>query len=179
MKPTINGFLIVEGTNDKSYLSSLFDVEIITTNGFDINSKEIDYIKSLAEVMTPIILTDSDQAGKTIRNRLNDIVNNAVNVEVDINQCNKNNKHGVAECSKEELVKVLKPYVIDKNNKADYYNSNKLINLGIDNKEIRDVVAHHFKLGKCNSKQLAHRLSLLKIQEFDIVNLIKEYKSGN
>lgn len=179
MKQCINGFLVVEGTNDKAYLSSLFDCEIVCTNGYDFNSDELPYIIELSKVLQPIILTDSDSAGKEIRNKLNQIITNAINIEVDISKCNKHKKHGVAECEKEELISVLKPYLMIKQTKENYYDTSLIMKLGIDHKDIRDYCSKSFHLGKCNSKQLARRLSLLNIKESDIVNIVKEYKSGN
>ena len=174
MKQQIDGFLIVEGTNDKSYLNSLFDVEIVITNGFDVHSEELSYIKELSKILKPIILVDSDESGKQIRNKLNHLLPNAINIEADINKCNKHNKHGVAECEREEIIRILKPYFSQKESTKNTYNAAKLISFGVNTKERRDLIAKHFNLGKCNTKQLVHRLSLLNIKEEDILKVVKE-----
>lgn len=174
MKQYINGFLIVEGTNDKSYISSFFDAEIICTNGFDVESEELAYVLELSKKMQPIILVDSDESGKQIRKKLNNLIPNAINVEVDINKCNKNRKHGVAECEKEELFRCLETFTIDAPKKVDKYSPYNLIELGIYSIHHRDVLCSRFHLGKCNAKQLAHRLSLLEIKKEDILKVLKE-----
>lgn len=62
--------IIVEGNYDKIKLSSLFDANIITTDGFGIykDKETIALIKRLADLNGVIILTDSDSAGFRIRN---------------------------------------------------------------------------------------------------------------
>lgn len=178
MKYILNGFLIVEGKGDKAYLSSFIDGEIILTNGYDLSS-DLPYIKELSKKYTPIILTDSDQAGKDIRNKLNSFIPNAQNIEVDIKKCNKNNKHGVAECEKDEIINKLKDYFV-----SDYQNINKLnqidlIKCGIIDKDTREYVSYKFNLGKCNNKTLTHRLSMLGISKDDILMVMEEYQNGN
>ncbi|MBQ2696047.1 MAG: DUF4093 domain-containing protein [Clostridia bacterium] len=62
--------IIVEGKYDKIRLSSLFDANIIQTDGFMIfkNKEMIELLKRLADETGIIILTDSDSAGFKIRN---------------------------------------------------------------------------------------------------------------
>lgn len=68
--------IIVEGTYDKIKLSSIFDANIVTTDGFDIfkNTEKQEYIKKLAKNGGIIVLTDSDRAGFLIRNFIKNIV---------------------------------------------------------------------------------------------------------
>ena len=68
--------IIVEGTYDKIKLSSIFDANIVTTDGFDIfsNKEKQEYIKKLAKNGGIIVLTDSDRAGFLIRNFIKNIV---------------------------------------------------------------------------------------------------------
>ena len=64
--------VIVEGKYDKIKLSSIIDAPIIVTNGFSIfNDKEkLRYIKEVAKKRGIVIMTDSDNAGFMIRNRI-------------------------------------------------------------------------------------------------------------
>lgn len=173
MKYIIDGFLIVEGKDDKSYLSSFIDAEIFITNGFDIYSDDFPYLISLSKKYTPIILTDSDDAGKIIRKKLSDLLPDSKNAEVNILKCNKNHKHGVAECEKEEIINKLKPYSVSNKEKHFEYSLRDLINFGIKDKTTRELVCFKLGLGKCNTKQLAHRLSVLEIPKDDIINVLK------
>lgn len=64
--------VIVEGRYDKAKLASLIDAVIVTTNGFTIykDKEKCAYIRSLARERGIVILTDSDAAGRQIRNFL-------------------------------------------------------------------------------------------------------------
>ena len=100
MKKYLKFPLIVEGKEDASYLSNYIASEIIVTNGYELDSSLISYLKD-KEV---IVMTDPDEAGKQIRNRLNGMLNKVHNVEVDISKCIRGKKNGVAECQIDEIL---------------------------------------------------------------------------
>jgi len=62
--------ILVEGKYDKIKLSSLVDALIIETNGFSVykDDEKRSYIRTLAAERGLVILTDSDNAGRQIRN---------------------------------------------------------------------------------------------------------------
>lgn len=66
----INEAVIVEGRYDKLKLSNLIDALIIETNGFQIfkDKEKIKFIRRLANERGIIIITDSDNSGRQIRN---------------------------------------------------------------------------------------------------------------
>lgn len=68
--------VIVEGKYDKIRLSSLIDALIIPTGGFSIfqNKDKRNWIRKLAKEKGIVILTDSDRAGRKIRNYIQSIV---------------------------------------------------------------------------------------------------------
>ncbi len=68
--------VIVEGKYDKIKLSAVIKAQIITTDGFGIFSKEEKklLIRRLAAENGVIVLTDSDGAGRIIRNHLKNIL---------------------------------------------------------------------------------------------------------
>lgn len=75
-KPRIDHVIIVEGKYDKIKLDSLFDADIVTTDGFGIfsdNEKQA-YIKKLAESRKILTATDSDGAGLVIRGFLSGLI---------------------------------------------------------------------------------------------------------
>lgn len=174
MKKIINDVLVVEGSNDASYISSLVEALIVTTNGYEIPDKEIDFLKHLPKGKKVLILTDSDKAGGEIRQRLNDKLDNLENIYVDINQCNKNNKHGVAECDKNELLKVLKPY-INEGVTQNRLTTNDLVKIGVNTKDKRDYLAKELHLGNCNNKTLLKRINYLGISLQKVNEIYKKY----
>lgn len=175
MKYCFDGVIVVEGNNDVSFLSSFIDSVFVITNGYEISSDELDFLKNINNKV--IILTDSDEAGRKIREKLNNELINTINVEVDATKCNKNNKHGVAECEKEEVVRCLKPHFCG-NSYTINYSLADLNRLGIDNKEKRNYLAEQFHLGKCNNKTLLKRLSFKQINIDDIEKVMEGY-NGN
>ncbi len=68
--------ILVEGKYDKIKLSSVLDALIIETNGFSVykDSEKRNYIKRLAAERGLLILTDSDNAGRQIRNYITSFV---------------------------------------------------------------------------------------------------------
>lgn len=68
--------VIVEGKYDKIRLSSVFEGQILTTDGFGIfNKKEkLALIRKLSENSKLIVLTDSDGAGKLIRSHISSAI---------------------------------------------------------------------------------------------------------
>lgn len=155
MKIYLDGILVVEGKEDASYLSNYISSEIVTINGFEIPKTTISYLKD----KRVIVLTDPDEAGLSIRKKLNALLPDAENVEIDINCCNKGIKKGVAECDIQELLTKLNPFSIqEKKTKSDISISD-LYNLGLmNNKDLRTKVCQKLNMGKCNSKTFYKRL---------------------
>lgn len=174
MKATINDVLVVEGKADASRISTYVDTLIVTTNGYDIPEEELDFLNHLPNGKRILILTDSDSAGQEIRKRLNKLLNHYENITVDISKCNKNNKHGVAECEKEELLKVLQPYFGEPTSQEPI-TSSALIYLGIDTKDKREYIARELHLGTCNNKTFLKRMNYLQIKPQTLTQLIKQY----
>ncbi|MCL2087001.1 MAG: DUF4093 domain-containing protein [Oscillospiraceae bacterium] len=75
-KLKVRGAVVVEGKYDKIKLSSIIDGVIITTDGFGIyNDKEkLELIRAYSNKDGVTILTDSDNAGRQIRNYLKQAV---------------------------------------------------------------------------------------------------------
>ena len=175
MKYCFDGVIVVEGTGDVSFLSSFIDSLYVITNGYEINKKEIDFLNHVPSSKTIIVLTDSDEAGKKIRETLNQRLNNPTNIEVDINKCNKNNKHGVAECDKEEVINVLKEHLSSNVDVNQIWTCSIINKLGINNKAIRDYICDKFHLGICNNKTMIKRMNFLNIKIEDVKGEIDRY----
>ena len=173
MKRKIDGILVVEGHGDEAYLSSFIDAVFVVTNGHSINEKDVKFLKSVSGKTNIIILTDSDDAGDAIRARLNEQINDAVNIKVDPRFCNKNNKHGVAECNKEHILELLNTYFSREKSKSDELTCSVVYELGIIDKETRNKVCDKLELGNCNCKQMIKRMNLKKIQVSDIKEVLR------
>ena len=166
----LDGILVVEGKEDASYLSNYIASEIVVTNGFDIPNSLIDYLKG----KRVIVMTDPDESGKKIRNKLNSTLSNVINVEVDINKCNRNVKNGVAECEIDEILTKLKPYETHNKTTESDIRISDLYNIGLLNdKSLRDQVCEKLKIGKCNGKTLYKRLLNNNVKLEQLYEIIK------
>ena len=175
MKHYIDGVIVVEGTSDSAFLSSFIDCLFVETNGYDLPKEEVDFLNHIPSNKKVVVLTDSDGAGKQIRKRLNEKLGTAIDACVDIDHCNKNNKHGVAECDKEEIVNVLKEHFINKPNKIDYINISDLQECGIVDKQSREYVCQKLHLGKCNNKTLIKRFGFMGYELKDLKKAMEDY----
>ena len=170
MKIFLDGILVIEGKEDASYLSNYIGSEIVTTNGFDIPKATISYLKD----QRVIVLTDPDVAGKKIREKLNALLPNAINVEVDIKHCTRNIKNGVAECDIDEILTKLKPYITAQKDTESDIKLSDLYNLGLmNNKDLREEVCEKLNIGKCNVKTLYKRLLNNNIKLEQLCEIIK------
>ena len=165
-KPYIDHLIIVEGNSDKTKVLSLFDASIFITNGYDIDEG---LIKLLSQYRKLLVLTDDDEAGKKIRERINSIVK-CENIEVDASKCNKHHKHGVAECDKETLYNALKPYIANKKDRKVITNID-LYNQGIISKRQRDNICDKLSINRYSQKQLLEILNIIELN----IKKIKEY----
>lgn len=175
MKHFIDGIIVVEGTSDSAFLSSMIDAIYVETNGYEIPERELDFLKHLPTNTKIIILTDSDDAGLLIRKRINEQLNNINNVYVDIDKCNKRNKHGVAECDKDEIINVLKEHFADKYDSNGNLSLIDLMNSGVNDQESRNYLSGILHLGNCNNKTILKRLNFLKYKNEDILKAMEGY----
>ena len=176
MKYYFDGIIVVEGTGDTSFLSSFIDALYVETNGFDLKDQEVDFLQNSNKQI--IVLTDSDESGKIIRQKLLAKIPRAISLEVDLGRCNKNGKHGVAECDREEVINKLNTYLKSEKTTAQSIKTSDLINLGITNKAIREYVCQKLHLGVCNQKELIKRIDFLKIDFSEIERVVNEF-NGN
>ena len=175
----LNGILIVEGKDDESLIKSFLECYVFKTNGFDIKDEDIEFLNKVSEIYKIIVLTDPDEAGDKIRKTINENVKNTYNVFVDRKLCNKNNKHGVAESTKEHILDVLKNHITLESPKYGNVTLYQLHQLGLNgdskSKEKREYICKCFSLGICNVKTMKERINLLNISVDEISKVLKEY----
>lgn len=162
MKKIINDIIVVEGKSDACLLSSFIDGEIITTNGLDCNKETLEYLKLASKFKKILILTDPDDAGLTIRQKIKENVNNVFVISANIDYCNKHNKHGIAESSKKYLNDLLcKYYSNTKIQKfIDKHDVNSLVH---DYKINKNDICKAYNIGSVSLKTITTRLNTLQI----------------
>ena len=176
--------IAVEGKYDKSTLLSIFDTTVITLGGFGVfNSKEKQILIRRIASNGIIILTDSDGGGKVIRSFLNGIIPKDKIYNVYIPKVKGKEKRksapskegllGVEGMGREELVRVLSPFIVKDGEdgqkihetkemitKVDFY-MDKLT--GFENSAARrDAIAIHFGLPDgMNANALLEALNII------------------
>lgn len=168
-KPYINHIIIVEGNSDKNKILSLYDADIYICNGYDIKKEEIKLIKESSR--PTIILTDPDEAGGKIRDKLQQLIP-SIDLTIDINKCNKNNKHGVAECEKEELKRVLDQYISDNTNDTyiDNYTFKEFLFRDSNNK---NKLLKYFGLKECSNNKLLLFVRIMNLDKQELIEICK------
>ncbi len=167
-----NGVIVVEGKTDASFLSSFIKSEYVITKGYELPVEEMAYLNAVSFYKQVLILTDPDDAGKLIRQRIK--ISNSIQIDVDKKYCSKNNKHGIAECQKEEIIRVLKRYLSENPKNEKKIKSSFLISLGLNSKKERTIFAKKVPVGIVNLNKLSQRLNSLQFDEEKIRKLVEE-----
>ena len=176
MKISLSRILVVEGKEDASYLSNYIDSEIVVVNGYELSEATISYLKD----KPVILLMDPDKAGEEIRNKLNLMLKDAVNVSIDIKKCNRGTKNGVAECEIDEVLGKLSEFCKDFAEKQTDFSTADLYELGLSSdKNMRKFVCEKLNLGNCNFKTMQKRLISNNVKYQQVCEIIEEYKNGN
>lgn len=178
MKYQIDGILVVEGSGDASFLSSFIDCEIVTTNGLDLPTDKLAYLAVASAKKEILVLTDSDEAGETIRARIHEKVT-CTDIRVDPLKCNKKFKHGVAECNKEEIIRVLSPFFTNVKKEQNLITQKDLFELGINNRSIYLFLEKKYFTYFGNNKQFLRCINTLGITKKELQKAVEEYKNGN
>ena len=180
MKKIIDGIIVVEGTNDVSFLSSLIDATFVSLNGLEINN--VEYLKKAAKQKPIYLLTDSDKEGENIRSKVKTLIPECIDVIVDSSKCNKNGKHGVFECETAEIYRVFSKYFKDFKENLNNNDLSKIaqkISLSNKPQELRNYICEKLGIENCNNKTFIKRISLLNIKGEELDKLIKEFEDAN
>ena len=174
MKKVINGIIVVEGVTDVAFLSQFLDAEFVTTNGSEIPQKTIEYLKKSSENRDIFVLTDPDSPGKKIRDELDQYIPNLKHCFVSKEQSIKKNKVGVAESTKEEVLKALDNYIQTDKTKLGCITRTDLNKLGLEGDENsalkREKIINKFHLGHCNAKTFLKRVNYSNLTIEDLIN---------
>lgn len=164
------GVLVVEGKSDVSYLSSFISTLYFITNGYDINEEKLDFLNRVFKLNSIYILTDNDEAGKNIEEKIKNKINGVFTLKTPKIPRKNSKKLGVAETDKDAVVETLKPYLeVDKGQlvKTDYQLAN-VISLSNKPQETRNKIINDYRLIEGNNKFLENQLQMLKVDPQDL-----------
>ncbi len=164
-KSYIEGVIVVEGKSDVSYLSSFIDSLWFITNGYDINQEKLAFLKRVSKVQRIIVLTDNDQAGIEIENKIKSEIPSVFTIKTSKNIRKNYKKSGIAETDKSEILKALNQFITPIENKkaVENYNLTNLISLSSNPEETRKKIVNDYRLIEGNNKYLENQLRMLKV----------------
>ena len=136
---------------------------------------KISFLKRAAEINRIIVLTDNDEAGYQIENKLKNNINGVFALKSEKITKKNAKKSGVAETTKEEILRVLNPHFSSKNTQKSRNSLVNLSKLDLTSKELRSYLSRKYHLGKCNLKKLLVRLETLEITVEELEQSIKEF----
>lgn len=171
-KQKIRQTIVVEGKSDLDKIKSLFDVDVITTNGSYINKEKINLIKKINENNGVILFLDPDYVGEKIRKTIANELKNVKQCFITIDDMVVGSKKiGIAEATDESIINALNK-VIEFDQCQSSLSLNEFNSLRIDNKEKRIKICNSLNISYCNGKQLFRRLNMMGITKFKLENIL-------
>ena len=157
--------IVVEGKNDANKLKTIFkDVDIIITNGSEINEQTLLDIYRMSLRTEVILCLDPDGPGEKIRKKIIEKVPNVSQVFAKKNLAISKNKKkvGIEHMSKKNILEMFKDIKESKNDGNITYID--LFELGyMTSKEKRIRLCEYLNISYCNGKQLLKRLNMFGI----------------
>jgi ribonuclease M5 len=175
MKKHIKELIVVEGTSDVNFLSSFLDADFVITSGSGIDEETINYIEQASLKRGVILLLDPDYPGEQIRKKIYARVKDAKQAFINPKLAKKGKKLGVAETTKEEVLRALSSLVIF-NEKVESLTQSEFFKLGLigqaNSSNKRLIVENHFNLGHGSAKTILKRINGLGITYDEIKKVV-------
>lgn len=167
-KNNINGVVVVEGSSDASFLSSIVNAHIFVTNGVDLSKEKIEFLKEVSKVNEIIILTDLDMAGEMIRRRLRNEIDTAIAVFIQTKSRKHYKKNGVAELEIRHVLEALESHFTNEPLFDQDYDLVSLISLSENPKEKKQEIVKKYKLVNGNNRFIESQLKMLKVTKEEL-----------
>ena len=166
----LDGVLVVEGIQDVGFISSFITAQMFTTNGSDISEEKIEFLSRVADVNRVFVLTDNDEAGERISNKIKSKIDKVFVVKTPEIYRKSAKKHGVAETEKNAIIDSLKVFLQEDRGQftKTEYELNLLISLSENPREQKNKVIQQYRLLNGNIKYLEKQLQMLKISKEEI-----------
>ncbi len=167
--------IVVEGKNDANKIKSIFkDVDVIITNGSEINQNIILSIKKAAENTEVVLCLDPDGPGEKIRRKIIEHVTNVHQVFADKQKAISSNrkKVGIEHMNKNDIMDMFANIKIVKQNNEKQVTYMQLYEMGYMTSKIKRIdLCKKLNISYCNGKQLLKRINMFGIT----LEEIKEY----
>ncbi|MGI6675333.1 MAG: toprim domain-containing protein [Bacilli bacterium] len=173
----VSNVIIVEGPTDAALVNTILHCIVEVTGGAYVSRETINYYKELSKLYPILVLTDPDQAGEKIALKIKKEIPKATIINLNKKDCIKKDDLGVANCSKETLLKTLNPYLVEgdiNHNKLTMIDLIELNLSGENSNKLREYVCKTFNIGrKLTTKTFLKRLNALQITKRQIIEILK------
>lgn len=172
----LNHILVVEGKEDKCFLSNYIETPIVSLNGLDVKSKTFNLLKRFGNDDIFILLTDPDKAGETIRENIEKLDIKVINIKLTNPNFVRGKKKGIAESDIKDILKILTPYTIDTYQTATIDTSfmYKCGLIGSNSTDKRRIICNHFGVDYMKGKSFKLLLGILKINKDEIIKILED-----
>ena len=170
----LNHILVVEGKEDKCFLSNYIETPIISLNGLDVKSNTFKLLKRFGNDDIFILLTDPDKVGETIRENIEKLGVRLINIKLTNPNFVRGKKQGIAESDIKDILKLLIPYTIDayQTSSIDMFFMYKCGLTGSNSSEKRKIICNHFGVDYMEGKSFKILLGILKINKDEIIEIL-------
>lgn len=181
MKERIDDVIVVEGIHDLQKLQSIYDVDVLYTNGSAVSPTFLNQLAILSETKSIIIFTDPDFPGKKIRQTIMDAIPSVKHAFIEKAQALGKGKVGVEHASVEDiriaLSHVISP-VLESEIQIQWPDliARDLV-VGQEAKSKRQYIASKLYFGHVNTKQFFKQLQLFGVTCDQLDKIIEEFKN--
>lgn len=175
----IKELIVVEGKSDIDFLSTFLEADFYEVNGSAVSNEDLSFLKAANSNRGIIILTDPDFPGLQIRKKINNYVGNCKNAYVRKELSIKKNKVGVAESTKEEVLRAIE-HSVTFCGCAKRFKMSDLFDLGLvgsnNSSKTRKYLSEILNIGYSNGKELLLKLNSIDVDIKQIKEIIKDVK---
>lgn len=172
----IKELLVLEGKHDADKLHSLFDCDVVLTNGLALDEETLDFIENAAKTRDIIIFTDSDYPGERIRKTVAERVPGAKHCFIAKEFSTGKRNVGVEYGDNDAIIEALNNVVtFEKDNQSLSWQEYLKLDLA-QHKDRRDYLCNKIHLGRCNNKTLFRRLNMMNLDYNTVKEILDESK---
>lgn len=181
MKERIEDVIVVEGVHDLQKIQSIYDVDVLYTNGSAVSQEFIEQLKILSQTRSIIVFTDPDFPGKKIRQTIVDAIPTVKHAFIEKQRALGKGKVGVEHARVEDIRYALAHLaipVLDSPKQiewADLIVRNLIV--GTEAKQKRNYIAQKLHLGHTNTKQFCKQLQLFGVSHAQLDTIIEEFEN--
>lgn len=187
-KKKIAQVIVVEGKDDTTNLKRFYDVKTYETRGSAISEEDLERIKKLHDLYGVIVFTDPDYNGERIRKIIMQAIPEVQHAFLNRDEATPKSKTrgrslGIEHAHFEDLERALsKVYGEQHKSFSSDVMQKDLIRLGLimgkESRKRREYLGDSLRIGYCNGKQLAKRLSLFQISLSTVESCMKMYEEN-